>query len=103
MKKLIADIVSCEICKDLLPHRPRPVVRLGRSSKILVIGQAPGTKVHATGVPWNDRSGENLRKWLGVDADVFYNTKNFSIMPMGFCFPGRGLSGDLPPRPECAP
>lgn len=81
---------------------PRPVLEASTNSRILIIGQAPGTKVHATGIPWNDPSGNRLREWLNVDRDTFYNPEFFGIVPMGFCYPGKGKSGDLPPRPECA-
>lgn len=102
MDELLQKIRACEICKPSLPLGPNPVVRASSKSKILVIGQAPGTKVHHSGIPWNDASGKNLRKWLGVTDDEFYNPELFAIVPMGFCYPGKGKSGDLPPRPECA-
>ncbi len=102
-ESLVVDAQSCTVCKEFLPLGPRPVFSIHPESKILVIGQAPGTKVHATGIPWNDASGNELRRWLGVSRDQFYDPKNFGIMPMGFCYPGRGVGGDLPPRPECAP
>jgi len=101
MKKLLQEIKQCTVCRKYLD--PNPVVSIGKQSKIIVIGQAPGRIVHETGIPWNDKSGDNLRSWLGVDKPTFYDTKKFGIMPMGFCFPGTGKSGDLPPRPECAP
>jgi len=100
---LLANIKACRICEGKFPHEPNPVVSLSEKSRILVIGQAPGTKVHASGIPWDDASGRNLRKWLGVTDDQFYDTDLFGIVPMGFCYPGKGKSGDLPPRPECAP
>lgn len=100
---LVDRVKACQICEGKLPLGPRPVFSIHPKSKILIIGQAPGTKVHATGVPWNDPSGEELRRWLNVDRDTFYNPEIFGIMPMGFCYPGRGKSGDLPPMPECAP
>ena len=100
---LLSDIKACEICKSHLPLGPNPVVSVNKTSKILIIGQAPGTKVHASGIPWDDASGKNLRKWLGVSNADFYNPDIFGIVPMGFCYPGKGKSGDLPPRPECAP
>ena len=100
---LIFEAKRCRICENSLPLGPRPVFSLHPKSKILVIGQAPGTKVHATGIPWNDPSGEELRRWMGVDRSLFYNPEIFGIMPMGFCYPGRGKGGDMPPRPECAP
>lgn len=93
-------ILRCEACKSFL--QPRPVVQLSPFSKVIIIGQAPGKRVHETGIPWNDASGRTLRKWLGVDETMFYNPDIFSIMPMGFCYPGKGVSGDLPPRSECA-
>jgi uracil-DNA glycosylase len=102
MEKLLAEIRSCTFCKDLLPNAPRPIIQAGRNSKIAIIGQAPGKKVHSSGTPWDDVSGNNLRNWLGVERETFYNTKIFALIPMGFCFPGTGKSGDLPPRPECA-
>lgn len=101
--QLLQDIRQCTICKSQLAHDPNPVVSASPNSRILVIGQAPGTKVHASGIPWDDASGRNLRKWLGVTDAQFYDTNLFGIVPMGFCYPGKGKSGDLPPRPECAP
>ena len=101
MHNLIQNIKKCNLCYDL-PHGIRPVVQLNEASKVLIIGQAPGKKVHETGIPWNDKSGETLRKWLNVSSDTFYNPKFISVMAMGFCYPGKGVSGDLPPRPECA-
>ena len=86
-----------------LPFEPKPIVRPSRTAKIIIVGQAPGTKVHETGIPWNDPSGNKLREWMGIDKEVFYDDKRVAIMPTGFCYPGRGKSGDLPPRPECAP
>lgn len=100
--KLIRDIRACVACKDLLPHSPRPVVNFSSASKIIIIGQAPGVKVHRSGVPWDDASGERLRSWMRVSKEQFYDTQLFGIVPMGFCYPGKGKSGDLPPRPECA-
>lgn len=101
-KKLLSDIRSCEICKDHLPFGPRPVIQVNREAKILIVGQAPGIRVHETGIPFNDPSGDRLRNWLGVNKDLFYDEKNISLLPMGFCYPGTGQSGDLAPRPECA-
>lgn len=100
---LAAEIRACTRCSASLPLGPRPVVRLHGQARLLIIGQAPGTKVHASGVPWDDASGERLRAWMGVDREAFYDTRRIAIMPMGFCYPGRGRGGDLPPRPECAP
>lgn len=103
LDRLLLDVVACIECAAHLPHAPRPVVRAGAGARVLVVGQAPGSRVHATGVPWNDPSGVRLREWLGVDEAAFYDTSRFALMPMGFCYPGKGRSGDLPPRPECAP
>jgi uracil-DNA glycosylase len=100
---LLAEISQCQHCASKLPHTPRPVVRVAKTASILVIGQAPGSRVHASGTPWDDPSGERLRDWMGVDSETFYDTSRIAIMPMGFCYPGKGKSGDLPPRPECAP
>lgn len=103
MQDLLQDIQQCTICKPYLDLGPRPVVSAHPDSKIVIIGQAPGTKVHASGIPWDDASGKQLRKWLNVRVEDFYDTKKFAIIPMGFCYPGKGKTGDLPPRPECAP
>lgn len=103
MKQLLSKIRQCEICKEHLPLGPRPVVSGHSRSKIVIIGQAPGTKVHASGIPWDDASGKELRKWLDISTEVFYDETKVAIVPMGFCYPGKGKSGDLPPRPECAP
>ena len=103
MKKLIKEISSCNVCKEHLELGPRPIVSAHRKSKIVVIGQAPGTVVHKTGIPWDDKSGENLRVWMGINNNDFYNSQKIAIIPMGFCYPGKGKSGDLPPRKECAP
>lgn len=100
---LVKEVRACTICAKHLPFEPNPIVRPSSTAKVIIIGQAPGTKVHATGIPWNDPSGDKLRDWLGVDRDLFYNSKRIAIMPTGFCYPGKGKSGDLPPRPECAP
>lgn len=103
MQDLLHNIRNCSLCKAHLPLGPRPVVTAHPNSKIVIVGQAPGTKVHASGIPWDDASGKQLRKWLGVTPEEFYDENNFAIVPMGFCYPGRGGGGDLPPRPECAP
>ncbi len=96
-------IKNCTKCAAHLPCAPRPIFSLHSNARLLIIGQAPGIKVHEAGIPWNDASGDRLRKWLGVTPERFYNEKNIAIMPMGFCYPGKGKNGDLPPRPECAP
>ena len=103
MHSLLKKISRCEICINDLPSGCRPVVQLSAMSKIIIIGQAPGKKVHESGIPWRDKSGDTLRKWMNVDEDTFYNPEFFSIMPMSFCYPGKGISGDLAPRQECAP
>lgn len=103
MEKLVSEVIACRVCESELPLGPRPVFSIHSKSKILIVGQAPGTKVHASGIPWNDPSGDELRRWLQVDRETFYNPEIFGIMPMGFCYPGKGKSGDLPPRSECAP
>lgn len=99
----LAAISRCTTCSAHLPHGIRPVLAAHPQSKVAIIGQAPGSVVHRTGVPWDDKSGERLRHWLGVTNEVFYDPQNFALLPMGFCYPGKGKSGDLPPRPECAP
>lgn len=100
---LLAAVRACTLCAEHLPLGPRPVLQLYASARILVAGQAPGRKVHETGIPFNDASGERLRAWLGITRDVFYDARRVAIVPMGLCFPGTGRAGDLPPRPECAP
>jgi uracil-DNA glycosylase len=101
---LLTEIRACTLCAGALPLGPRPVVRLQRSAKLLIIGQAPGAKVHESGLPWNDRSGDVLRGWLDMPRDDFYDETRIAIMPMGFCYPGVNPNGgDNPPRPECAP
>jgi len=96
------EVSNCEVCKPFLPRGPRPVLQLNPKASILIAGQAPGRKVHETGIPFDDPSGERLRDWIGVNRAIFYNAKKIAILPMGFCYPGTGKSGDLPPRPECA-
>ncbi|WP_284320762.1 uracil-DNA glycosylase family protein [Dyella acidisoli] len=100
---LLVDIRACHLCAAQLKDGPRPVLQASASSRLLIVSQAPGRKVHATGIPFNDVSGDRLRDWLGVDRDLFYDAQRIAIVPMGFCFPGSGRNGDLPPRPECAP
>jgi len=103
LEQLLQDVRSCRACAAQLPYAPRPVLRAAAGARLLIIGQAPGTRVHQTGIPWNDPSGDRLRDWLQVDRELFYNEQRIAIIPMGFCYPGKGKSGDLPPRPECAP
>ncbi|MBK9237833.1 MAG: uracil-DNA glycosylase family protein [Rhodoferax sp.] len=99
---VLAEVRACRLCAPHLPLGPRPVLVAHREARILVVGQAPGTKVHASGVPFDDASGERLRDWMGMDRSTFYDPLRVVFLPMGFCYPGRGTSGDLPPRPECA-
>lgn len=100
---LLQQIRACRCCAAHLPHPPRPVVRAGERARLLIVGQAPGRIVHETGIPWNDASGDRLREWLALPRDVFYDEQRIAIVPTAFCYPGKGRSGDLPPRPECAP
>jgi uracil-DNA glycosylase len=100
---LLTKVRACTLCAKHLPHGPRPVLQLAASARILIAGQAPGRKVHESGIPFEDASGERLRQWLGMRREVFYDADQIAILPMGFCFPGTAKSGDLPPRPECAP
>ena len=99
---LLREVRGCDICLEHLPLGPRPIVSVHGDARILIIGQAPGTRVHESGIPWDDSSGDRLRDWLGLDREQFYDEKRLGLMPMGFCYPGKGSSGDLPPRPECA-
>ena len=99
---LLEAIRACRTCTEHLPLGANPVLRASASARILIVGQAPGTKVHASGIPWNDASGERLRSWMQIDKATFYNENLIAIAPMGFCYPGKGKFGDLPPRPECA-
>jgi uracil-DNA glycosylase len=104
LKRLLRDVRACQMCLAALPLGPRPVLQVAGSARLLIIGQAPGSKVHQSGVPWDDASGDRLRDWLKVDRSVFYDAARVAIVPMGFCYPGAGDSGgDKPPRPECAP
>jgi len=102
-KILLKEVLSCRICAASLPLGPRPILQAHPRARILIAGQAPGRRVHESGIPFNDPSGDRLREWMGIDADVFYDPRKVAILPMGFCYPGTGESGDLPPRPECAP
>ena len=99
---LLAAVRDCRACEDHLPLGPRPVLRAHEAARILIVGQAPGLRVHTTGVPWDDPSGERLRQWMGVNKDVFYDGSRIAIIPMGYCYPGRGKNGDMAPRRECA-
>lgn len=103
LKKLISEAKACRLCEAHLPLGPRPVFLVGAQARLLIVGQAPGRRVHLTGIPWNDPSGDTLRDWLGMTRAGFYDTRRVAILPAGLCFPGTGERGDLPPRPECAP
>lgn len=103
LSSLLPQVRACRLCEHALPHGPRPVVQISRSATILIAGQAPGRRVHETGLPFNDASGDRLRDWMGIGRDIFYDAKRIATLPMGFCYPGTGANGDLPPRPECAP
>lgn len=101
LARLLRDIRACRICEPYLPLGPNPVLRAGTDARLLIVSQAPGIRVHDTGIPWNDASGRRLREWLQVDAATFYDERQVAIVPMGFCYPGKAGSGDAPPRPEC--
>ena len=103
MDSLLAEIRSCTVCAPWLPAGPRPIVQFSATSRVVIIGQAPGTRVHESGVPWDDASGQRLREWTGIVPVDFYDPDKVALVPMGFCYPGTGPSGDLPPRSECAP
>jgi uracil-DNA glycosylase len=100
LRNLLDEVRACRLCESVL--EPNPVIRADTRARLLIIGQAPGTRVHATGIPWNDPSGDRLRQWLDMEKTQFYDESQMAIVPMGFCYPGKGRSGDLPPRPECA-
>ena len=100
---LLSEIRACRLCAAELPLGPRPVLRASSTARILIVGQAPGRRVHETGIPWNDPSGDRLRQWLQMDREQFYDERHIAIVPAGLCFPGSGVRGDAPPRPECAP
>jgi len=102
LDSLLAEVRQCRACDKSLPLGPRPILQVGESARVLIVGQAPGIRAHASGKPWDDPSGERLRMWMGLDADAFYDSSRIAIIPMGYCYPGRGNGGDLPPRPECA-
>lgn len=99
----LAKVNQCRLCEQSLPMGPRPVIQVAPEARILIAGQAPGRRVHETGIPFDDPSGDRLREWMGISREVFYDPRRIAILPMGFCYPGSGSSGDLPPRPECAP
>jgi uracil-DNA glycosylase len=104
LTRILREVRACRICEADLPFGPRPIVQLARTARLLIISQAPGSKVHQSGIPWSDASGDRLRDWLKLDRAVFYDKARVAILPMGFCYPGVGDNGaDKPPRPECAP
>jgi len=100
---LLREARACDLCAKHLPEGPKPLLQAGATARVLIIGQAPGLATHQRGVPWDDASGQRLRTWLGVSAETFYSPSAVALIPMGFCYPGKGSSGDAPPRPECAP
>lgn len=100
---LLADVRRCTVCAGHLPYAPKPVLRAAATAVVMIVGQAPGRRVHETGIPWNDPSGDRLRGWLALGREEFYDESRIAIVPTGFCYPGKGEHGDLPPRPECAP
>lgn len=101
LDELLEKIRACRLCEAQLPLGPKPVLRASATARLLVVGQAPGIRVHESGIPWNDASGMRLREWLRMERERFYDQSQVAIVPMGFCYPGKGSSGDLPPRPEC--
>ena len=103
LDRLLVRVRACRACAARLPLGPRPILQAGAGARLLIVGQAPGRRAHASGIPWNDASGERLRAWLGIDIDTFHDPNRVAIVPIGLCYPGRGASGDRPPRPECAP
>jgi len=103
LASLLREVRACDVCADHLPYPPKPILRAGVTAKILIVGQAPGRRVHETGIPWNDPSGDRLRDWMQVSRDTFYDEQRIAIIPTGLCYPGTGKGGDLPPCAECAP
>src|SRR3989442_14380166 len=102
-KQLLAEVRACRMCEAPLPNPPKPVLRAWPTARVLVVGQAPGRRVHESGIPWNDPSGDLLREWLRIEREDFYDERRIAIVPAGLCYPGTGESGDLPPRPDAAP
>jgi uracil-DNA glycosylase len=103
LDELLREARACTLCAAHLPQGPRPVIQAGAAARLLIVGQAPGARVHASGIPWSDASGRRLREWLQVDVDTFFDPARIALVPMGFCYPGKAASGDAPPRPECRP
>ncbi len=102
LKALVQEVRACQLCAEQLPLGPRPILQVDPRAKILIAGQAPGRRVHESGIPFDDPSGDRLREWMGINRETFYNARLIALLPMGFCYPGTGKSGDLPPRRECA-
>ena len=102
-ERLLTEVRACKLCSAHLPNPPKPVLRASPTASVLIVGQAPGRRVHESGIPWNDPSGDLLREWLRLEREAFYDERRIAIIPAGLCYPGTGESGDLPPRPECAP
>ena len=103
LETLLQEVRACQVCAAVLPNPPRPVLRAAAGARLMIVGQAPGRRVHETGIPWNDPSGDKLREWLQLSREDFYDERRIAIIPTAFCYPGKGAHGDLPPRPECAP
>ncbi len=102
LDRILCEVRACRACQTELPFEPRPILRATTTAQLLIVGQAPGVRAHESGIPWNDPSGDRLRQWMGICREDFYDERSVAIIPIGYCFPGRGLSGDLPPRAECA-
>ncbi len=102
LARLLRDVRACRHCENVLPHEPRPLLRASTTARLLIVGQAPGVRAHQSQIPWSDASGDRLRDWMGIDRTCFYDESRIAIIPMGYCYPGRGATGDLPPRAECA-
>ena len=100
---MLREVRACRVCEAHLPNSPKPILLATETAMLMIVGQAPGRKVHETGIPWNDPSGDRLREWLKLEREQFYDPRRIAIIPAGFCYPGTGANGDLPPRPECAP
>jgi uracil-DNA glycosylase len=103
LEQILQRVRACTVCAAHLPYPPKPVLRAKATARLMIVGQAPGRKVQETGIPWNDPSGDRLREWLQLSKEEFYDESRIAIIPAGFCYPGKGKSGDMPPRPECAP
>jgi uracil-DNA glycosylase len=102
LNRLLGEVRACRACEQQIPLEPRPILVASTSARLLIVGQAPGVRAHNSGTPWNDSSGDRLRQWMRIDRESFYDERRVAIIPMGYCYPGRGRSGDLPPRRECS-